>query len=146
MKKRTTPVSLLAGWTLAPVVYWWENQRPASAASALLVLLVADAVTGLVRAWKEKNISSALWQNGMVKVAVYLACLTAVHAFARYLDGSSVAEYFESVVYGMMLFRELLSIHENAAAVGLPLLPSGIIEKFAGYAVHRTHPRKPQGL
>ena len=145
MSKPPTPVSLWAGWTLAPVVYWSESQRPATAAAVLLVLVVADALTGLVRAWKEKNISPVLWQNGMVKIAVYLASLTAVHAFARYvgLKQSSVADYFESVVYGMMLFRELLSIHENAAAVGLPLLPQTIIEKFAGYAVHRTHPRKP---
>jgi phage-related holin len=146
MNKPFTPVSFWAGWTLAPIVFWWENERPTTAAAVLLILLVADALTGLARAWKCKNLSPLLWQNGLVKIAVYLAALAAVNAFARYLgmEGHALAEYFEAVVYGTMLFRELLSIHENAAAVGLPLLPHSILERFSGYAIHRIDTRKPK--
>ncbi|MCS7086737.1 MAG: phage holin family protein, partial [Bacteroidia bacterium] len=70
MTKPPTPVSLWAGWTLAPVVFWWESRRPATAAVVLLALICADTLTGLVRAWKENRLSPLLWQNGMVKIAV----------------------------------------------------------------------------
>ena len=69
----------------------------------------------------------------MVKIHTKISSLHAL--FNIYTCGiglfkSDIVLHFDFVIYGAILFRELLSINENLGALGIKILPNFIIKRF----------------
>jgi len=135
-------IMLFAGF-LAPIIgfiekYLWSDWQ---FASMLAIVVVADTLTGLFAAWKSKTIHSRAFERVFIKVALYSIALISVHAVAQYLNNkgntipyfTDVVGYFDSAIYAGVLFRELLSINENLAKVGVVLLPKWLTKRLQAF-------------
>jgi len=130
---------LVAGWILAPVVdvverYVWNDWE---FAATLAVLVCVDTICGLVRAWQSRTVNSKRFNGVVVKVIAYGAALVVVHTLSRNTvrgePSSILAELvplLDAVVYGAIVFREVLSIHEHLSAMGFPLLPQWLLNRM----------------
>lgn len=131
-----------AGWVLAPVLsfvdrFLWSDWE---FVVFLAVLVILDTLTGLVRAWQQRAISSARFQRVVVKVFAYAVVLVALHALSRHtVHGAAnpvlkyLAPYLDATVYTAVLLREVLSIHENLAAVGFRVLPRFLTRRMRDF-------------
>lgn len=111
---------------------------------ALLIVMVADVVTGLIAAGVEGRINSAASLRGLAKKAMQLilVMLTAwLSANLReYLgDGFPGAD----AVAGAFILTELISILENAQRTGVNLGPLGRILAVARQAQSPARPSDP---
>ena len=110
---------------------------------ALLILMVADIVTGMIAAAVEGTVSSAASGRGLAKkaVALILVMLTAwlsinLHAYLG--EGVPGAD----AVAGAFILTEVISILENAKRVGVNLGP---LEKVLAVA-RQGRSNEPPGL
>lgn len=135
-------ILLSLGWIFTPVLHFVEKYlwNDWEFIGWLAIVIFADTVTGFIKAWKMQNISSKAWLKFIQKLVVYMLCLISIHAVSAYLSRSSslnhlswladIVLHFDFVIYGAILFRELLSINENLGALGIKLLPNFIIKRF----------------
>lgn len=107
---------------------------------ALLVVMVADVVTGLIAAGVMGTISSAASLRGLAKKSVQLILVMVVAWLSANLNGY-LGDGFPGAdaVAGAFIVTELISILENAQRVGINLGP---LEKVL--AVARQSQPKPQ--
>ncbi len=86
---------------------------------ALIAFMVLDYLTGLISAWIQKELSSAVGFTGIAKKVLILILVAVGHLLDDYvLGGGSVCR---SAVIGFYLANEGISILENAGNIGLPL-------------------------
>ena len=100
----TLIVELLGGWDMAIYV--------------LLLFMVIDYLTGIMRAIKDKELSSAIGINGIFKKMMIL-CIIAVAVGIDDITGTDGAIRMLAILFyaGM----EGISILENAARLGVPV-------------------------
>lgn len=100
----TLVVELLGGWDMAIYV--------------LLLFMAIDYVTGIMRATKDKELSSAIGINGIFKKMMIL-CIIAVAVGVDNITGTQGAIRMLAILFyaGM----EGISILENAARLGVPV-------------------------
>jgi phage-related holin len=134
-----------AGWVLAPLVefverYLWNDWQ---FAGALAVLVAVDTACGLVRAWHTCTLNSRAFNRLIVKVFAYGAALVTVHTLSHHtLQGvprgvlADVVPWLDAALYGAILFREVLSIHEHLTALGYPLLPPWVLRHLRHWHEH----------
>ena len=136
---KTVLAYVFIGWVLAPVVqfverFLWSDWE---FAAFLAVLITLDTITGLVVAWQTRSVSSRKLERFLVKVAAYAVLLITMHVISHHTIAgkpntilAAIVPYFDALVYAAILFREALSINENLAALGHPLLPPFIIRRL----------------
>lgn len=104
----------------------------------LLGVMVADYVTGMVKAWVTSQISSRIGIVGIVKKLCYLVVVCSGTA-VDFIVASALAEigidYGEAFSFGVLvivwlIINELISILENLAVIGVPL--PGFLTKIIG--------------
>jgi phage-related holin len=123
--------------------YLWSDWE---FAAALAVLIAADTATGLARAWHTRTLASRRFQGVFVKVLAYAATLVTLHTISHHtVQGqpnsllAGIVPYFDATAYAAIVLRETLSIHENLAALGYPLLPTRVLRHFR-HPAHEAHP------
>ncbi len=107
---------------LACVIGLWAGFDHAF--QALLILMCIDIASGTYKAWKLKQLSSSCSYEGLVRKVYILLLIGAVEVVDRYgqeVFGLSVPA--SEVVAGWFAVRELISIVENSAEVGVNLPP-----------------------
>jgi len=92
----------------------------------LLVLIAIDYVTGIISAIYNKNLSSAIGFNGLLKKVGILAIVAVGHMVSI---GLNIAE-IRSLVIGFYIANEGISILENAGRMGIPL-PNKLMDVLA---------------
>ena len=126
---------LWLGWTLAPVAQLLRQYVFDDVAFLLSLVLVVgvDTVLGLWRGLVQRRVSSGGFARLFQKVAFYALFLVAVHAVARHtVNGAPnvLLTWLDSVAYSLILVRELLSILENSAAIGLYVPPRWLVARL----------------
>ena len=95
----------------------------------LLVFMVLDYATGMVRAWRARELSSKVGVDGIVKKVGYMV-LIAVAMGVDYLIWSGLTAVNVSVTcqlwFGMLvsiwlIINEMISILENLGKIGVPI-------------------------
>lgn len=95
----------------------------------LVVVMLLDYITGMVKAWEAGELSSKIGIKGILKklgylVIVSVACV--VDWCARYGAESAGMDWkfeflFASIVLLWLVINELISILENVSAIGVPV-------------------------
>lgn len=95
----------------------------------LLVFMILDYATGMVRAWRARELSSKVGVDGIVKKVGYMV-LIAVAMGVDYLIWSGLTAVNVSVTcqlwFGMLvsiwlIINEMISILENLGRIGVPI-------------------------
>lgn len=84
---------------------------------ALLILMILDYVTGLIKAFYNKELSSEIGFKGLIK-KVLILIVVAVSVVSQNMLGITA---IREIVIMFFASNEALSILENAGAMGLPL-------------------------
>jgi len=86
---------------------------------ALLAFVVMDYITGLIVAWRRKELSSAIGFNGLAK-KVLIFCLVALgHIIDAYVLKTGAV--LQSAITLFYIANEGISITENAANMGVSI-------------------------
>lgn len=85
---------------------------------ALLVLIVADIVTGLTAAYICKTLNSRVTFRGMAKKSLMLTLASLGHYIDRVWN---VGFDLGAIISGFYCINELLSVVENCCAAGIPI-------------------------
>lgn len=92
---------------------------------ALLAFVIMDYITGLIVAWRRKELSSAIGFNGLAK-KVFIFCLVALgHIIDAYVLKTGAV--LQSAITLFYIANEGISITENAANMGVPI-PKKLID------------------
>ena len=86
---------------------------------ALIAFVVADYVTGVMRAILDKKLSSAVGARGIFKKVLIFVLVAIGHTLDTRLLGSGAA--IRTAVIFFYISNEGVSLLENAAAIGLPV-------------------------
>lgn len=134
LNPKTLP-AMLAGWTLAPLVHFIERYvfDDWAFVMSLAVVVGVDTLLGIWLGWQQRRLSSRGFGRIFQKVAVYLLFLIAVHAAAHHtVDGkaNTLLTWLDAVAYSTILARELLSIVEKTALLGLFHPPKGLVRRL----------------
>lgn len=121
-----TNVLLIAlKWTLAVALSLWTSLD--SSAQTLLVLMLADFVTGLISGWVKKEVTSEKSFQGLARKGLVLILVSVLHSSARIM-GMGID--LGSVVAIAFCFNEMISITENCARCGVPI-PKVLVDSLA---------------
>ena len=88
---------------------------------ALTFFMVVDYVTGLIKAYDKKQLSSEVGFKGIFKKIVILCLVSVGHMIDVYVIGSNAVVMSATAMF--YIGNEGLSILENAAELGIPLPP-----------------------
>ncbi len=86
---------------------------------ALLVFVIIDYITGVMRAIAEKKLSSAIGFKGVCRKVLVFAMVGVGHVLDTHVVGTGSA--LRSAVICFYLSNEAISLFENAAHLGLPV-------------------------
>lgn len=103
------------------LAYVFPTQALLSTAGSALGLVVLDAASGLLRAWKtETPITSARFSRTIVKILGYTIACTAFGLGFRAVPGLETLQTAAiSTVLGTVIVTEMISIAENLAGMGI---------------------------
>ncbi len=97
-------------------VHWFQINM---FASLLIHLMIADVLTGLLRAWQERTLISCVAGAGMRRKATMLIMVLVGQALEPYMQHMPVSE----IIAAGFAVSEGISVIENAAALGVPVPP-----------------------
>lgn len=95
----------------------------------LFILVFIDFLSGLMVAWRQKEVSSRGAAQSVPKLILYFLLVLAAHQIVR-LTG--YAKWIEDAVVMYLAVTEFISITENASKLGVPV-PLWIKEKLLTY-------------
>ena len=84
---------------------------------AMLIMMVLDYITGVLKGYKEKNVNSRRAYKGLSKKIVVLGIIVAATQMDIILQGVWII----TLVLMFYVATEFLSILENAAILGVPI-------------------------
>ena len=87
--------------------------------TALIALMAADYLSGLINAFHKKRLDSQVGFKGILKKALMLLIVGAANVLDTRVIGSGAG--LRSAVICFYISNETLSIMENAAGLGLPV-------------------------
>ena len=96
---------------------WWVLFTP-------LIIMGVDIITGVVKAWVNKNFEASIMRTGLGKKAGEVAILIAVELLSYALN---LPDIVKNCVSFYIIFMEGMSILENVDELGLPV--PGFIKK-----------------
>lgn len=98
-------VSMLGGWDIA--------------LQTLLIVMVLDYITGVLKAWHLKDLSSKIGMRGIVKKVFYLILIVLVTRISLMMGDTSGS--MRNIVIFFFVSNEGISILENAKAMEIKL-------------------------
>lgn len=108
---------------------WWVLFTP-------LIIMGVDIITGVVKAWVNKNFEASIMRTGLGKKAGEAAILIAVEFLSYALN---LPDIVMNCVSFYIIFMEVMSVLENANALGIP------IPKFVRDAINNTNNQLQNG-
>lgn len=108
---------------------WWVLFTP-------LIIMGVDVVTGVVKAWVNKNFEASIMRTGLGKKAGEVAILIAVELLSYALN---LPDIVKNCVSFYIIFMEVMSVLENANALGIP------IPKFVRDAINNANDQLQNG-
>ena len=109
---------------------------------ALLVFVVLDYLTGIIRAIAEHELSSTVGFKGIAKKTILFALVGVAHTLDKHVVGGGAALRTATIFYE--LSNEGLSILENASCLGLPV-PEKLKEALAQLHNRETKDEEKDG-
>jgi toxin secretion/phage lysis holin len=95
---------------------------------ALVVFILLDFLTGITRGYIEKNLSSKLGKDGILKKGMIFMVIVLANIVDVYVI--KTGEYLRNIVLMFYLAEEGLSILENLGACGVPV-PQPLMKAIA---------------
>lgn len=108
------------GTTLTYLIGGWD-----ATLKILAVLITVDYITGLMKAYKDKNLASDVGFNGLIKKAAIFLVVILAHQLDLAIQGDSPV--FRTMTCYFYMANEGISVTENIALLGVPL-PGGITD------------------
>lgn len=108
---------------------WWVLFTP-------LIIMGVDIITGVVKAWVNKNFETSIMRTGLGKKAGEAAILIAVEFLSYALN---LPDIVKNCVSFYIIFMEVMSVLENANALGIP------IPKFVRDAINNANNQLQNG-
>ena len=108
---------------------WWVLITP-------LIFMGVDIITGVVKAWVNKNFEASIMRTGLGKKAGEVAILIAVELLSYALN---LPDIVKNCVSFYIIFMEVMSVLENANALGIP------IPKFVRDAINNANDQLQNG-
>lgn len=108
---------------------WWVLFTP-------LIIMGVDIITGVVKAWVNKNFEASIMRTGLGKKAGEVAILIAVELLSYALN---LPDIVKNCVSFYIIFMEVMSVLENANALGIP------IPKFVRDAINNANDQLQNG-
>lgn len=108
---------------------WWVLFTP-------LIIMGVDIITGVVKAWVNKNFEASIMRTGLGKKAGEAAILIAVEFLSYALN---LPDIVKNCVSFYIIFMEVMSVLENANALGIP------IPKFVRDAINNANDQLQNG-
>lgn len=102
---------------------------------ALLTVMGLDLVSGILCAVKQRDLSSKVMYDGLLRKSAVLLIVLAAYAFDREYASSIKFEIANATVFAFTV-REILSILENASKLGVPV-PKWLQSKMRGYDIEQ---------
>ena len=98
----------------------------------LLVLLVLDTGTGIMKGIYHRNFSSRSLRNTPQKVLLYFFLIIACFSISYYIEqyNESIGEWLKAGTFSSILLVELVSITENVAMLSQVYLGRNIVPTF----------------
>ena len=98
-------VSMLGGWDIA--------------LQTLMIVMILDYLTGVLKGWHTKQLSSSIGIKGIIKKVMYLLVIVLVHQIALMMGDTSGS--MRNIVIFFFVSNEGISILENAKAMEIKL-------------------------
>lgn len=98
-------VSMLGGWDIA--------------LQTLMIVMILDYLTGVLKGWHTKQLSSSIGVKGIIKKVVYLLIIVLVNQIALMMGDTSGS--MRNIVIFFFVSNEGISILENAKAMEIKL-------------------------
>ncbi|WP_375435092.1 bacteriophage holin [uncultured Hymenobacter sp.] len=121
----------LSPWVLLVRTYLFDDWQ---FLGFLLTLVVVDTVTGVLRGWQKRQVSSRAFSRFFVKLLVYLSLLILAHVMTSFTIKGEVNvffQWFDTFVYCAMMARETLSVLENLATIAPEFVPKVLLKRLA---------------
>ncbi len=103
----------------------------------LAILIIMDTLSGMLVAYRQGKFNSKTMGNAVTKVFVISISLISIHSISsiKYVGKDSIwvldfVSHLDSILYGFIALRELLSINENLSMLGYPLMPDWLMRVF----------------
>lgn len=98
-------VSMLGGWDIA--------------LQTLMIVMILDYITGVLKGWHTKQLSSSIGVKGIIKKVMYLLVIVLVHQIAMMIGDTGGS--MRNIVIFFFVSNEGISILENAKAMDIKL-------------------------
>jgi toxin secretion/phage lysis holin len=102
----------------------------------LTIVVILDTVTGVVKAWKNGNVSSEGFTGVILKVFVYSVFVILIHVMQSFSHKPLVIATFDWIGtfgYAAVIVREAISIIENLGAIQKGLIPEWILRRLKDF-------------
>lgn len=103
---------------------------------ALLIVMGLDLVSGILYAVKQRDLSSKVMYDGLLRKSAVLLIVLAVYVFDREYASAIKLEIANATVFAFTV-REILSILENASRLGVPI-PRWLQSRLRGYDIEQN--------
>lgn len=105
----------------------------------LLILMVVDTITGFIKYFKLRAISSHGFGQLLLKIILYFSVLILTHVLTHFKVHGSVNVifgWFDDFAYSALIVRESISILENFGVIMPGLIPKSILNKLREFDIH----------
>jgi toxin secretion/phage lysis holin len=89
------------------------------ALQTLMIVMILDYLTGVLKGWHTKQLSSSIGIKGIIKKVMYLLVIVLVHQIALMMGDTSGS--MRNIVIFFFVSNEGISILENAKAMEIKL-------------------------
>lgn len=118
----------------AILIFLWEAfQVELSVILMVVFFVILDTGLAVYYAWKKKVISSRKFASLFEKIIIYIILLVVSHLPVVLFDdplSTIIFSPIQSIIYVSVILRELISILETTANLGIFPLPRKLIEKL----------------
>ena len=102
----------------------------------LVILIALDTLTGVLKAWKRKAISSDGFIGVILKTFVYAVFVIVLHILESFSEEEAIKTAFSwvgTLGYSAVIVRESISIIENLGVIYPTAIPTWILAKLKGF-------------
>lgn len=104
----------------AAVAGWFSNMP--DVIRILLLLMAFDIFAGAIKAvMVDKNLSASIAWSGVGKKAVTMVVIALTYTVSNMIVGVDLAAPIGQAVTGFYIYVEVVSVLQNAAAIGIPI-------------------------
>ncbi len=99
----------------------------------LVILMVFDTITGIIKYWKHKQISSSAFGRILMKIISYMSVLILAHVLSHFtIEGESIGlfSWADNLAYSALLVKEAISILENLGAINPKWVPTWLLKRL----------------